>query len=381
MSRPSSERTPSRVQDVRGVDKLYSMFRGAARGEARGWVGALLTGVVLGGATLVRPQSLLLAPIFGWLAGRGGLADVGPRAGRWRRAVLRRGGGAMIALVAALVVCAPWAARNCVRMKRCALVSYNGGWNLLIGADEASTGTWSEIKVPASCREVYDEAEKDACFGEAARRYIVEHPAAWLGLVPRKLAATFDYAGAGAWYLHAASPAAFPERAKVTLGAVETVFERVVLLVALVVGARGAAGALRRKRRTDGERGPGRATSGERPRARAVATVILALPAIASVFWQHVWVAYLLLPLVMIAGRASETPASPRDDEGSRLPSTLLWCTAAVLASLAATHAVFFGAGRYSLVAFPFVTAVAALAFERRGAAAQAPEGKSHLRS
>ena len=46
--------------------------------------------------------------------------------------------------------------------------------------------------------------------------------------------------------------------------------------------------------------------------------------------------------------------------------SVLFGATAAVLLSLAGTHAVFFGAGRYSLVAFPFVTAVAAVVFVRR---------------
>ena len=57
-------------------------------------------------------------------------------------------------------------------MKHCALVSVNGGWNLLIGADAESTGAWSPIKVPEACREVFDEAQKDVCFGREARRYI-----------------------------------------------------------------------------------------------------------------------------------------------------------------------------------------------------------------
>ncbi|MFX8696456.1 hypothetical protein ABTM58_20720, partial [Acinetobacter baumannii] len=72
---------------------------------------------------------------------------------------------AAIALGVALAVCAPWTARNCARMHRCALVSVNGGWNLLIGADLATEGGWSPIQVPDACKEVYDEAGKDACFG------------------------------------------------------------------------------------------------------------------------------------------------------------------------------------------------------------------------
>ena len=110
-------------------------------------------------------------------------------AARVRRAVL--------ATALALAVCAPWTLRNCVRMKQCALVSFNGGWNLLIGASEQATGSWAPIDVPLPCRTVWDEAGKDACFGQEARRAILRDPVRWLGLVPRRLAATFDYAGGG----------------------------------------------------------------------------------------------------------------------------------------------------------------------------------------
>jgi hypothetical protein len=338
----------------------------------------------------------------------------------WAGGGARRLAAAAIALVAALAVCAPWAARNCARMGRCALVSYNGGWNLLIGADEASTGTWAEIKVPPPCREVWDEAAKDACFGEAARRYIAQHPGAWLALAPKKLAATFDYSGAGAWYLHTASAAAFPERAKVALGAVETVFERLALLVALFVAAWPAVRAARRHviakhapRRGDAthpdgiapsraalggeaartpdassqdEAVPSRAALGDeaarlpgaptqhaaRPfSARAALTLLLALPAAASVFWLHVWIGYLLLPLVLLAAPGTAAGGPAREDAAPR--PALITTAAATIASLCVAHAVFFGAGRYSLVAFPFVTAVAALAFARRSSAIRPP--------
>ncbi|MEZ4313403.1 MAG: hypothetical protein R3F14_35725 [Polyangiaceae bacterium] len=147
----------------------------------------------------------------------------GSRRGRGEasRGLRRRAGAALLGLAATLAVVAPWTARNCVQMKRCALVSHNGGWNLLIGADLNGNGAWSELKVPPECAHVYDEAEKDLCFGAAARRSIAEHPLPWLALTPRKLAATFDYSGAGGWYLHAANPQAFPDRAKVVMGGIE----------------------------------------------------------------------------------------------------------------------------------------------------------------
>ena len=108
----------------------------------------------------------------------------------------------------ALAVCAPWTIRNCARMGACGL-SFNAGWNLLIGVSENATGAWAPVDVPAACRTVWDEAEKDACFGRAARRMIAERPGRFAALVPRKLAATFDYAGAPGFYLHASNPQAF----------------------------------------------------------------------------------------------------------------------------------------------------------------------------
>ena len=300
-----------------------------ARGRAPAWV--LVVGVILGVATLVRPQSIVLAPAFGLLAALPAMEGERPS---WRRVA----GMALGATLAALLVCAPWTARNCVRMKRCALVSVNGGWNLLIGADEASTGAWSPIKVPEACREVFDEAAKDACFGDEARRYIRAHPAAWLALVPRKLAATFDYAGAGPWYLHDADPKELPYAAKEKLGAFETLDERLALLFALVWAAR-------------------RASDDERP-AWCWARRAIAIAGGAFLFTLHGWIAYATLPVVaLLRGRSLW--------RGPVLASAAI----VVLVATLVTHAVFFGAGRYSLVVFPLVTALAPLAFARRGQA------------
>jgi 4-amino-4-deoxy-L-arabinose transferase-like glycosyltransferase len=314
-----------------GVTASLVACAAAAAAWARGRAPAavLVVGAIVGVATLVRPQSLVLAPAFGLLAA------FSPEAAGTRSSWRRTAGMAIGATLAALLVCAPWTARNCVRMKRCALVSVNGGWNLLIGADEASTGAWSPIKVPDGCREVFDEAGKDACFGAEARRYILAHPAAWLALVPRKLAATFDYAGAGPWYLHDAGPRAFPYVAKERLGALETLDERVTLLFALAWAAR-------------------RVSGDERPALRWTRLAV-AIAGGAFLFTLHGWIAYAALPVAaLLRGRSLWT--------GPVLASAAV----VVLAATLVTHAVFFGAGRYSLVVFPLVTALAPLAFERR---------------
>ena len=303
----------------------------AARARDRGTLrSALALGLVVGVATLVRPQTIVLAPLLAALAA--GALDV--RAGP--RDVLKR-----IMLVAgaatlgALLVCAPWTARNCVRMKQCALVSVNGGWNLLIGADPASTGSWSPVKVPDACREVFDEAKKDTCFGEQARLYIAHHPGTWLSLVPAKLAATFDHAAIALSYLHASNPRSLPDGATRRLAIVETAYERLLVLLVLVGAARGLL---------------------VRGRAQQVLGGCLVVGLAASLFLvRNAWPATVLLPAVLLLVARVRTKSW-----------FLLAATALVIAVTAVTHAVFFGAARYGMVVFPLIATVAPLAFDRR---------------
>jgi len=307
-----------------------------ASGRRRAIALTIAAGLLMGAATLVRPQSIVLAPLLAWIAWAG--------AGQPRRAAVI---ASTIAAVAALLVCAPWTLRNCARMKSCALVSVNGGWNLLIGADAESTGSWAPIKVPEACREVFDEAQKDACFGREARRYIGEHPAAWLALAPRKLAATFDYCGAAGWYLNTSNPAAFGHRAKIALGVLETGFERGVLLLSLVWALRGL---LR-----------------ERGRRSLLAIAGALVAGIGAVFLVlvHAWVSYVAFLIVaLLRGRALL--------RGPILASGAV----AILGATMLTHAVFFGAGRYSLLVFPLLCGVAALGARptRKGEAGEAVE-------
>ena len=233
------------------------------------------------------------------------------------------------ATLAALLVCAPWTARNCLRMKRCALVSYNGGWNLMV-----STG---DFRVPDACADVFDEAEKDACFGGAARRMILERPAAWLALAPGKLGGTFDYSGAAPWYLHASNPGAFPLAAKAVAGAAETLLERAALLGALVWAARARHGA------------PGE------PGALQMARRGVAVLGVLFAVTLHAWIGYGAFVLAAMA-RGLPLWRGP----------VLGGAAVAVVAATMATHAAFFGLGRHALVVFPLVTALLPLAFGRR---------------
>jgi len=289
--------------------------------SGRGRIARLVAlGVVLGCATLVRPQSLLLAPFFGWLS-------------CGRRSVARRALWAALVSALAVAVCLPWSIRNCVRMERCLLVSANGGWNLLIGTADSADGGWvplERVGVPRECSGVFGEAAKDDCYGKAALRTIADRPLGWLLLAPRKLAVTFDYAGAAGWYLHTANAASFTDRDKLVLGVLETIWQRVLLAFALAAMA--VAAPLRRAR---------------------LVLLVLAAP---FVVLRPAWVAYLGL-----AGAAGllgwQRPVS------RHLPAALASVT--ILAT-AAAHAAFFGSGRYSLVVMPFVATLAGCALGRR---------------
>lgn len=288
-------------------------FADRARIGSRNWVVA--AGIVLGLATLVRPQCLVLAPVLGLLA-------VPPDTPFARRLSFAAG-----VTVLALAVCAPWTARNCQKMERCALVSVNGGWNLAIGT-QTTDGGWAPIDVPERCKTVFQEAAKDTCFGDEAKSVIRAHPGAWLARMPAKLRVTFDYLGAAPWYLHTANASAFPYRAKVALGAIETVVVR-LLLGAAIIAAMRAPGSARRFRLVLGGLG-------------LAACVLIAGT-----------VAYVIASVVVLALGARAL---------ARMP-VIVPLTAVVILATAATHAVFFGSGRYGLVVLPFVTA---LAFQHR---------------
>jgi 4-amino-4-deoxy-L-arabinose transferase-like glycosyltransferase len=278
--------------------------------------GLIGLGLGAGLLVLVRPQALLVVPVFGALA-------LSRDSGRARAA------GALGVTVLALLVCLPWTLRNCARMDRCVLVSANGGWNLFIGSAEGATGTFvplEQLGVPEECRTVYGEADKDRCFGQAGLRNVIEHPGHYLSLIPSKLLNTFDWSGAPGHYLRASNPEAFSERQKLALGISEAVTERWVVLLA-VVGLGRSAGPNRRLR------------------------IALAVFAVPLLFMQAAWIAHLLL--VVSVGALGRT----------------LWVRpdaalagAAVLAT-ALTHAVFFGAGRYGLVCVALLAALSAAMF------------------
>ncbi|HEY2364755.1 MAG TPA: hypothetical protein VGH87_00170 [Polyangiaceae bacterium] len=263
-------------------------------------------GVFFGIATLVRPQMIAFAPLLAFV-------------------VTRRLPVAGLVLAVALVTVAPWTARNCVRMNRCALVSVNGGWNLLIGV-HTENGSWTPLDTPPECREVWDEAGKDACFERAARREIARSPRAWLSKIPRKLSMTFDVFAAGPYYLHRSNPRAFDVDATVITGGIETFASRLFLALSFV-----ACVPLFRLRVS------------RKDWVLTAPRFALALVGLVFAFIRTAWPAYAILAVLCFVRARGERRSMLRVTAGI------------VVAATMATHAVFFGAGRYGLLVVPFV--------------------------
>jgi len=275
-------------------------------GSGSGSLGRLAAlGVCLGGLCLVRPQLLMIAPVFGFFA-------LDAHEVRYRVRLVR----ALLVTGVAIAACLPWTLRNCARMDRCVFVSANGGWNLLIGSAPEANGAWIPIEgasVPAPCRNVFGEAEKDRCFGQAGMANIRQHPLSFIALIPRKLSVTFDYFGAPGHYLHTSNFRAFDESSKLWLGIVETVWERLVLLFGIVQVARAG-------------------------RARRTLRGVVALPAALFAVLRSGWLGYLGFAVI----------AALSGKELLKRPVSAL--AAGLVLSTAATHALFFGAGRYGFV-------------------------------
>ncbi|MBN1606077.1 MAG: hypothetical protein JW940_05560 [Polyangiaceae bacterium] len=356
-------------------------------------------GLLMGVATLVRPQLLLVAPLFGALAG-------------WwsnqtgRRLAFKIVATSIAVTVLSVVTCLPWTARNCARMGRCVFVSANGGWNLLIGSHERARGSWAALEklgIPEACRQVFGEADKDACFAAAGLARIRQQPIRWLSLVPAKLRATFDEVGAPGWYLNESNPREFTEVERQVLGAAEVVWQRVLVLLCLIALACWPGPSIRARRALGwtgallalGAAGVvlavgllgtvvlSRTASTIRPgaRTRAVALaisallLILAVAIVPATFWlawqvhqgglhalgragelvltgPWAWCAYLALVMqALLLGRMLRT---------HRAAAAL----AALVAVTLATHALFFGAARYAMVCFPLMAAVAGCAID-----------------
>jgi len=294
--------------------------------------GALLAGITLGLTTLVRPQSLLCAPALGLLA----LTGSAPLRARLRKAALT----VAIALPTAFVVVLPWTLRNCRVMDGCAFVSTNAGWNLAIGAFPRATGRFETLRATDGCPIVTGQVQQDRCWMDEGLEWIRQDPVRWLSLVPKKLSHTFDHESFPIGYLSQADPDGWPEetksRGRAILSATHCAF---LSLAALGVVARPS-------------------------RRRGFAGLFLQLGALVLVLALALYGMQSDLhpfwPLAIVLVVLCALPLAGAPPRGGVVGYLVF-----AVASVAITHAIFFGEDRYHLVITPALCVLAASALRR----------------
>jgi hypothetical protein len=179
----------------------------------------IAAGVIFGLGTLVRPQTILCAPAA--------LLLLEPAA----RTRARLAAASLVTAVA-LVVVAPWTARNCSVMDGCAFVSTNGGWNLAIGSFPRATGRFETLRGSDGCTVVTGQVQQDRCWSQRAVEWIGSDPVRWLSLIPKKLGFTFDHESFAVGYLGEADPTAWPEARKESARQLLSTVHRLLMLAA-----------------------------------------------------------------------------------------------------------------------------------------------------
>ncbi|HET7541190.1 MAG TPA: glycosyltransferase family 39 protein [Polyangiaceae bacterium] len=291
------------------------------------WQAIVFSGALLGVATLVRPASLLGAPL---------LIFTQPKP--WWQAALRAAGASAIALVVVL----PWTLRNCQRLDGCTLVSTNGGWNLAIGAI-TQTGRFQTLRAADGCPIVTGQVQQDRCWAEVGRAKIAADPGGWLGKAPLKLAQTFDHESFAIEYLHEADPNSWPEPRRVAARELLTAFHRLLLVLAALSVVQWQRFQVQARSLFFTQLGLG--------------VCVLGIAAYAALSDAHPF--YLLAVLTPLL---SVLPLPGRPAHGAAGGYLL-----SLLAITALTHVVFFGEDRYHLVVTPLLCVLAAAAFRTQG--------------
>jgi 4-amino-4-deoxy-L-arabinose transferase-like glycosyltransferase len=280
---------------------------------------SLLAGLLFGLATLVRPSSLLAAPLVALLF----------PLPSWRAL-----GRAVLVTTAAVVVCVPWTYRNCRVMDGCAFVSTNGGWNLAIGA-LTDTGRFVTLKATDGCPVVTGQVQQDRCWAEVGVATIAKDPVAWLARAPKKLAQTFNHESFAIEYLREANPGEWQEERRIAGRSLLSIMHQLLLLAA-------ALGLVSKPSR----KGP----LAIRIPAIAVLAGLVAFALFAALSDDHpFWIVAVALPLLGLS------PGAPRLGPVGRFLLALVFITTV-------THVVFFGDDRYHLVVTPALCLLAASA-------------------
>lgn len=300
--------------------------------------GAVLSGIALGLGALVRPPALLAVPWLAFVLGD----NLKQRL--WRTA---------LAGVTALAVIAPWTYRNCRVMDECTLVSSNGGWNLAIGA-LSETGRFAALSAKLGCPGP-GQVQQDRCWREVGMRKIAEDPWHWLGLIPKKLAHTYNHESFAVGYLAEADPTTWPDQRKWDGQRLLTVIHHLLMLGALL-----GAISLSRPRFETFSRAEARQNLGWFVQVGLLCAIAL------YAWWaleQDDSPLYWLIVVAPLVGLA-RLPGAPPTSRGF----VYAW---GVVLMTTFTHALFFGDDRYHLTISPILCLLAAGALRAPARATQ----------
>ncbi|MCH7627200.1 MAG: glycosyltransferase family 39 protein [Proteobacteria bacterium] len=159
-----------------------------------GWGWTLLAGLVLGLATLVKAQTLVVVPLLLGIA----LLREGDALRRLPALALR---GATVLALAGLVVL-PWSLRNERALGHFVAVSTNGGITLLTGNNDSAQGGFTPEDPVVKALDARRDLSELAYDAEARRlgvAWIKAHPMRFAALMPRKLFKLWGPDGEGVW--------------------------------------------------------------------------------------------------------------------------------------------------------------------------------------
>lgn len=160
-----------------------------------------IAALILGAGAYVRPTAMpiLVSCTLGlaWWSVRPWGASASSRSARPPLARgLVVGAHAALAIGIASTLLAPWTARNALALDGPALVSTNGGANLLVGTRRE--GDYAPIPEGLDCRGALPEVARDRCRAELALGRIAEAPLDWLARGVLKTTHTFGHESAPA---------------------------------------------------------------------------------------------------------------------------------------------------------------------------------------
>ena len=168
------------------------------------WLRLVAAGAVMGIATLVKAQTLIVVPL---VLGIGVL-----RAPRFWPAIPGAALRLVLVVAVAALVVAPWTLRNHRELGAWVAVSTNGGITLLTGNNDSATGSFAPedpVVKALDARTALTELEHDAEARRLGIEWIKSHPARFVQLLPLKFLRLWGPDGEAMWFYERGA-AAYP---------------------------------------------------------------------------------------------------------------------------------------------------------------------------